>query len=213
MRSVRLALLLSACLLALPTTGLGQTVATGNLPPTTATKVVEVPGATYKLRLYAKGQYGWYITTNASTDRGEIWLKDDPAVNSQVVSISAAAEMRLAFDNDPRSSSWTAGKRWVRWIGSVPQWRIGTSKDFPIYACSHTGTAKAARVGDVLHFSVAFPVAFDTTPTGFTWSTDASAAVDLSSLAVRTIDAYHVEASINVQADGDAYWVGCLAAG
>jgi len=211
MRSLKILIIL---LLALSTPAFAQGVLTGGNAPTVATKLIEIPGSTYKLRLYAKGQYGWYLTSNASTTAGETWVKDDPSINSQVLSISLLAQFMLAFDHDPRNASWTVGKRWVRWIGSIPQWRVGTTKDAPIFACSHTGLSKAARAGDVIYFSVPFPVALDTTPTGFVFSTSkASGNLDTSSLAVENTDAYHAVARVTVQADGDAFWVGCLQAG
>ena len=213
MRFSRLSALLFSAVLLMPAVGLSQTLTTGTGPPTTATKIIEVPGTTYKLRLYAKGQNGWYLTSNASTDRAELWIKDDPAINSQVLWLGLGAELRLAFDNDPSATWWSTGQRWVRWIGSVPQWRVGTNRNFPIHACSHTGMVKSARAGDVLYFSVPFPVAFDTTPSSFVWNTDDSAAVDVRSLSIKRTDDYHAEATINVQADGDAYWVGCLTVG
>lgn len=176
-------------------------------------KIIEIPGSgAVKLRLYALGTAGWYLTSNASTGDGLSFTKDDAAVGSTVFSLLGAPSptFQAATELNTANTTWSTPSRRMLW-NNTRGWFINTGT----YQQSAWagGSIKGCVTGNVIHFPVQWPVPFDAIPTNITFGTNTSSGVDLTTIAMGSVNGSGGEVHITCNATGDAYWIGIVSAG
>lgn len=182
---------------------------------TSVYKALEIPAGTYKLRLYTRGDAGFFFTINASTSDASTWTKDDTSAPSVVLLLtnsSGFVNWRVMYESSG-SSSWTNPTRSLRWNGvsAVIQTTTGTAQ----MSAWAGGFVKNCTAGDTLRFPVQWPIVFEAAPTNISFGTVNSSNVTLASLAMTsgTVDVTGGQVQVTVTANGDAYWIGKISVG
>lgn len=181
--------------------------------PSVAYKIVETPGTgANRIRMFVRGNSGWFFTMNASTTDGTTWTKDDTSLPSSVLSFEGTAgapTLSAKFENSA-ASSWSTPTRSIRWTGTS-SWLIKTG----IYQQEawSGGFIKGCVSGDVVRFPVQWPIPFEATPTNISIGTAASSGVDLTTRTMGVMDNTGGEVRITCNVTGDAYWIAKISAG
>lgn len=172
--------------------------------------------ATARQRMYYNKAGSLYLTWNASNSGTAFFTKDDTSVPAIVMLLgngSSGDQFGMAYDANAGTSSFsisTAQKR-VMWKAGNPQWWI-TPGTATVVAYGSIPLIKGVGSGVSLKTHIQFPMAFDTAPTTFTFTTVDSAGVDTATLAAANITQYGASITVTTNAT-DARWMGYVTVG
>lgn len=172
--------------------------------------------ATARQRMYYNKAGSIYLTWNASNSGTAFFTKDDTSVPAIVMLLgngSSGDQFGMAYDANAGTSSFsisTAQKR-VMWKAGNPQWWI-TPGTATVVAYGSIPLIKGVGSGVSLKTHIQFPMAFDTAPTTFTFTTVDSAGVDTATLAAANITQYGASITVTTNAT-DARWMGYVTVG
>ena len=172
--------------------------------------------ATAKQRMYYSKTGSLYLTWNASNSGTAFFTKDDTSVPAIVLLLgngSSSDQFGMAYDANAATSSFsvsTSQKR-VMWKAGSPQWWI-TPGTGTVIAYGSIPLLKGVGSGVSLKTHIQFPMAFDTAPTTFTFTTVDSAGVDTATLAAANITQYGASITVTTNAT-DARWMGYVTVG
>jgi len=174
--------------------------------------VIDTPGAGItRVRVLLRPNIGLWFTYNATTVDGVNFTKDDPAQPSYVNAWEFYNGNVWRFSSNLNGSvtTWNASTQAERemFYNGVGGWQATTTGTQSAFADQQL---KNATAGDLMYFTWTYPESFKAVPLVPTFGTSSSNNVTLGSLTVITNAAYGGKGSIQVTANGDAYWAGVV---